>query len=151
MFFRRIDTIITSFPQNWTHDDEHHITNKDPMDVLKSIHRYLTLVNRPPLESVHDLAQLIVYKSLATFCRKSTPYGPMQILDVYESAIASVVFYRFPIILHCMLICVRRTRKLGYSTNSQRDRRINGQVNRLQQILGTLQRRCTASTQKFNN
>ena len=61
------------------------------MDVLKSIHKYLALVNRPPLESVYDLAQLIVYKCLATFCRKSTPYGPMQILDVYESAIASVV------------------------------------------------------------
>lgn len=85
------NTIITSFPQNWAHDDdEDHTNNKDPMDVLKSIHRYLTLVNRRPLESVHDLAQLIVYKCLATFCQKSTPYGPMRILDVYESAIASV-------------------------------------------------------------
>jgi hypothetical protein len=93
----RTDTIITSSPQNWTHDDEDHTNNKDPMDVLKSIHRYLTLVNRRPLESVHGLAQLIVYKCLATFCQKSTPYGPMRILDVYESAIASVVFYTFPI------------------------------------------------------
>ena len=61
------------------------------MDVLKSIHKYLSLVNRPPLESVYDLAQLIVYKCLATFCNKSTPYAAMQILDVYECAIASVV------------------------------------------------------------
>ena len=83
-----IDTIITSFPPNWSHDDgETH----DDMDVLQSIYRYLTLVNRPPLESVRDLARLIVYKCLATFCRMSTPYGQMQILDVYESAIASVV------------------------------------------------------------
>lgn len=85
------DTIITSFPQNWTHDDDQHQNEADPQDVLKSIHKYLTLVNRPPLESVYDLAQLIVYKCLATFCNKPTPYGPMQILDVYESAIASVV------------------------------------------------------------
>jgi len=85
------DTIITSFPQNWTHDDEKHQDESDPKDVLKSIQKYLTLVNRPPLESVYDLAQLIVYKCLATFCNKPTPYGPMQILDVYESAIASVV------------------------------------------------------------
>ncbi|KAH7354813.1 hypothetical protein BKA65DRAFT_229070 [Rhexocercosporidium sp. MPI-PUGE-AT-0058] len=84
------NTIITSFPQNWTHDDEQHQNEGDPQDVLKSIHKYLTLVNRPPLESVYDLAQLIVYKCLATFCNKPTPYGPMQILDVYESAIASV-------------------------------------------------------------
>jgi hypothetical protein len=96
MILDRIDTIITSFPQNWTHDDEQHNTNKDSMDVLKSIHRYLTLVNRPPLESVHDLAQLIVYKCLAPFCQKSTPYETMRILDVYESAIASVVLYGFP-------------------------------------------------------
>lgn len=84
------NTIITSFPQNWTHDDEDHESEGDPKDVLKSIQKYLTLVNRPPLESVYDLAQLIVYKCLATFCNKPTPYGPMQILDVYESAIASV-------------------------------------------------------------
>ncbi|KAH6723387.1 hypothetical protein BKA61DRAFT_10492 [Leptodontidium sp. MPI-SDFR-AT-0119] len=84
------NTIITSFPQNWTHDDDKHQIEGDPQDVLQSIHKYLTLVNRPPLESVYDLAQLIVYKSLATFCNKPTPYGPMQILDVYESAIASV-------------------------------------------------------------
>ncbi|PVH87563.1 hypothetical protein DL98DRAFT_649198 [Cadophora sp. DSE1049] len=84
------NTIITSFPQNWTHDDEDHQSEGDPKDVLKSIQKYLTLVNRPPLESIYDLAQLIVYKCLATFCNKPTPYGPMQILDVYESAIASV-------------------------------------------------------------
>lgn len=85
------DTIITSFPQNWSHDHDGHGDESDPMDVLKSIQRYLTLVNRPPLESIYDLAQLVVYKCLATFCRKSTPYGAMQILDVYESAIAAVV------------------------------------------------------------
>lgn len=86
---------MTSFPQNWTHDDDVHQNEGDPLDVLKSIHKYLTLVNRPQLESVYDLAQLIVYKSLATFCKKSTPYGAMQILDVYESAIASVVSSSF--------------------------------------------------------
>lgn len=61
------------------------------MDIMKSIHRYLALVNRSPLETIQDLAQLIVYNCLAPFCAKSTPYGPMQILDVYESAIAAVV------------------------------------------------------------
>ncbi|KAK0120981.1 hypothetical protein ONS96_011173 [Cadophora gregata f. sp. sojae] len=84
------NTIITSFPQNWTHDVEDSQVEGDPQDVLKSIQKYLTLVNRPPLESVYDLAQLIVYKCLATFCNKPTPYRQMQILDVYESAIASV-------------------------------------------------------------
>jgi len=86
-----LDTIITCFPQGWTQGDPKNSKENDSMDVLKNIHRYLSLVTRPPLESVHDLAQLIVYNCLAPFCRKSTPYGPMQILDVYESAIASVV------------------------------------------------------------
>jgi len=88
MLTHLIDTIITSFPQSWTHDKT---KNKDPLDVLGSIHNYLTLVNRPPLESIHDLAHLIVYNCLATFSMKSTPYGLMKILDVYESAITSVV------------------------------------------------------------
>jgi hypothetical protein len=68
----------------------------DPRDVLNSIHDFLTLVNRPPLESVHDLAQLVVFKCLESFCKKRTPYGMMQILDVYESAIASVVGQALP-------------------------------------------------------
>ncbi len=86
------DTILTSFPQNWTHDDDPQNREGDSMDVFASIRKYLTLVNRPPLESVYDLAQLIVYKCLATFCKKSTPYGSIANLDVYESAIASVVY-----------------------------------------------------------
>lgn len=83
--------MITCFPRNWKQDDEANYKEADSFDVLKNIHKYLALVNRPPLESVHDLAQLIVYNCLAPFCKKSMPYGPMQILDVYDSAIALVV------------------------------------------------------------
>jgi hypothetical protein len=59
--------------------------------VLKNIHNFLSIVNRPPLQSVYDLANIIVDKCLETFCRRSTPYGIIQILDVYEVLIASVV------------------------------------------------------------
>ncbi|KAH7364679.1 hypothetical protein BKA65DRAFT_533237 [Rhexocercosporidium sp. MPI-PUGE-AT-0058] len=81
------NTIISSFPQSWEHQD---LQSPDSWDVLGSIHKYLTLVDRAPIHSIHDLADLIVYKCLATFTRGSTPYGPMKVLDVYESAIAAV-------------------------------------------------------------
>jgi hypothetical protein len=86
-----LETIITSFPRNWTNDDAHHPDANDDTDVLKSIHKFLCLIHRLPLESVFDLAQLIVYKCLETFTARPIPYGNPQILGVYQNAIAAVV------------------------------------------------------------
>ncbi|KAL3426968.1 hypothetical protein PVAG01_00477 [Phlyctema vagabunda] len=86
------NTIITSFPQNWKHDEDDPQHEADKMDVLQNIYSHLSLQSRMPLESVYDLAHLIVAKCLATFCTQSTPYNkhPKRILDVYESAVAAV-------------------------------------------------------------
>lgn len=59
--------------------------------MVNSILKFLPLVNRAPFESVYDLANLIVNKCLETYYKRSTPYGPMQILDVYEVLVAQVV------------------------------------------------------------
>jgi hypothetical protein len=83
--------IDTSFPQSWTRNDDTHEYGEDLMSFLNSIYKSLSPVERPQIESVYDLAYLIVLMRLATFGREKTSYDPAEIMDMYERTMVYVV------------------------------------------------------------
>jgi hypothetical protein len=82
-----LETIITSFPQNW-HQDPNHPGRRD---VLKSIDKVLSQVDRDPLLSVYDLAALIVLQCTAVFDRNAIKGSDLQFLDMFDASIEDIV------------------------------------------------------------
>jgi len=82
-----IETIITSFPQNWNQDPN----KPERRDVLYNIHRILMQPDRLPLLTVFDLAALIVHQCTAVFDRNAIKSTDLQFMDMFEASIEEIV------------------------------------------------------------
>jgi hypothetical protein len=85
------DTIITSFPQEWGHVV---CTKAKCVGMRERIEAYLHDSNRKALESVHDLAAVIVNECISVFGDFQIPEIEFRFLDLFDASISDIVSSR---------------------------------------------------------
>lgn len=90
-----LDTVVTSFPQQW---DNHTEIQNTFHGVLESIQSELKNPHRPALQSVSDLASLIINNCSGVFDPFRVPSN-QQYLDLFDNSICDIVITGPPQIL----------------------------------------------------
>ena len=75
------DLVITAFPQRWQQP------KNDPLNVLDGVIEHINSNTRDPVQSVYDLAMIIVNRCAGVFDRHRMGDEDYQFLDMFESSI----------------------------------------------------------------
>ena len=86
MLSRFLDTILTSFPRRWGRN------KPDPSGVHKSLRERLTHISDGQINSVYDIALIIIDQCSRVFFDRTKPTDQRpEVMDIFSNSIAHVV------------------------------------------------------------
>lgn len=86
------DTIITAFPRRWGRN------KPDPSAVHRAIRDYMASVDKGQINSIYDLALIIVDECSKVIFDRTKPDLRPEVVDIFGSAISKIVRLMYPLL-----------------------------------------------------